>query len=282
MSTFTQISNKKTISILGCGWYGLELAKSLVKHGYIVKGSSTTIEKLKLLSALQIQPFLINIQKHKAAYDAAFFQTDILFVCIPPKRNTPEQADFFDKIAQIVDAAKLHKVKQFIFISSTAVYGDTNSEVTELTMPVPETDSGKSILRAERLLKAQKTFTSTIIRFAGLVGPARHPGRFFSRKKDVPNGKAPINLIHLNDCIGISQAIIENEAFGQIFNACAPDHPCKQDFYTAAAISAQLIPPVFKDELLNWKIVSSIHSSLLKYNFLVTNWIDWCEEDNLC
>ena len=282
MTDPVQLYNKKVISILGCGWFGLQLAKALIKDGHTVKGSSTTIEKLEVLSALQIKPFLINIQKNEGEYDAAFFQSDILFVCIPPKRKTTEQADFYHKIERIVTAAKANKIKQFIFISSTAVYGDTNSEVTELNLPVPETDSGKSMLRVEDLLKKQKAFTSTIIRFAGLVGPKRHPGRFFSDKKDIPNGKAPINLIHLNDCIGISLAIIRNEVFGLTFNACVPDHPAKQEFYIAAALNAKLTPPTFRDELLNWKIVSSVHTQLLNYNFLVTNWIDCCEEDNLC
>jgi len=281
MGNSTQVNNKKTISILGCGWYGLELAKTLVQQGHTVKGSSTTKEKLEILSAHQIQPFLINIQKDKEAHDAIFFQSDILFVCIPPKRNTAEQADFYDKIERIINAAKDHKVKQFIFISSTAVYGDVNSEVTELNLPLPETDSGRSMLKVEHLLKNQKAFTSTIIRFAGLVGPKRHPGRFFAEKKDIPNGKAPINLIHLDDCIGISLAIINNEAFGHTFNACAPDHPSKQEFYTTASLNAGLPLPVFKNELLNWKIVSSIHTPLLNYNFLVTDWINWFNKDNL-
>jgi nucleoside-diphosphate-sugar epimerase len=281
MSNPTQENNKKTISILGCGWYGLELAKALVQEGHIVNGSSTTIEKLQVLSALKIQPFLIDIQKGKEEYDNAFFKCDILFVCIPPKRNTTEQVDFYAKIERIVNAAKLHHISQLIFISSTAVYGDTNSEVTELNIPKPETDSGKSMLKVEDLLKKQKAFTSTIIRFAGLVGPKRHPGRFFAEKKDVPNGKAPVNLIHLNDCIGISLAIVRKGAFGYTFNACAPDHPSKQEFYTAAAQNAQLTPPIFKDELLNWKTVSSTHIALLNYNFCVTNWINWFNKDNL-
>jgi hypothetical protein len=33
---------KITISIAGCGWYGLNLAKELLKNDYTVKGSTTT------------------------------------------------------------------------------------------------------------------------------------------------------------------------------------------------------------------------------------------------
>jgi nucleoside-diphosphate-sugar epimerase len=278
MSNPTPIS-KKTISILGCGWFGLALAKTLIQKGYNVKGSSTTLEKLNLLSSHNIQPFLVDFKKDTANYDADFFKTDLLFICIPPKRSTSEQSDFYSKIEQIVNVATKNLIRQVLFISSTAVYGDTNEVVTELSTPRPETASGKAMLQVEQLLKNQKAFTSTIIRFAGLVGPQRHPGRFFAGKIDVPNGKAPINLIHLNDCIGLSLAILEKQSFGYTFNACAPDHPSKQEFYTLATIKAELSKPSFIDELLNWKKVSTAQKDVLNYNYLVNNWISWLNED---
>lgn len=271
-------TTKKTISILGCGWYGIELAKALVEQGHTVKGSSTTPEKIELLSTFKIQPFLINITREEENYDPVFFNTDVLFISIPPKRNTSEQADFFCKIERIKNLAVLHKVKHVIFISSTAVYGACNSEVTELSVQQPETESGKAILKAEQMLLQQNAFTSTIIRFAGLVGPDRHPGRFFAGKTDIPNGRSPINLIHLKDCIGISLAILKNDAFGGVFNACGPDHPCRQDFYALAALNTKQTIPGFKDELLDWKIVSSINSAILNYNYVVTDWMNWLNE----
>lgn len=279
MSNATK-ANQKTISILGCGWYGLELAKALIKANYHVKGSSTTPEKLPLLFSENIEPFLIDIQKDTEKYDAAFFETELLLICIPPRRNTIEHSDFYKKIERIINLVEHHKIKQLIFISSTAVYGNTDSELTELNTPIPETASGSSMLKVESLLKNRSSFTTTIIRFAGLVGPGRHPGRFFAGKSNIPNGDAPINLIHLDDCVGISMKILKDELFGFTYNACAPDHPGKGEFYTLAAVQASLTPPVFKKELLEWKIISTIHTSRLNYKYLVTNWIEWIQKDN--
>ncbi|WEK21189.1 MAG: SDR family oxidoreductase [Candidatus Pedobacter colombiensis] len=280
MNNTTAIFASKTISILGCGWYGLELAKALVAEGYPVKGSSTTIEKLETLADFQIQAFLINFQRGEEYYDPIFFQSDILFVCIPPKRSTGEQADYQYKVERIINAAKLNNIAHLIFISSTAVYADTNVEVTELDPPNPKTDSGKAIFNVENLLKSQTAFTTTILRFAGLVGPGRDPARFFAGKTEIPNGQAPINLIHLDDCIGISLGLLKNNTFGDTLNACAPDHPSKQEFYTNAAIKAGLPLPVFKNELLNWKLVSSIQPALLNYNYLISNWIEWLNKES--
>src|SRR5690606_15302388 len=121
----------------------------------------------------------------------------------------------------------------------------------------PETDSGKAMLAAEALFSENPAFQTTVIRLGGLIGPGRHPGRFFSGKKNVPNGMAPVNLIHLDDCIGLIEAVIEKNIWNGVFNACAPQHPSRQEFYSNAAKSAGLPLPHFRNELQEWKMVNS-------------------------
>jgi len=262
--------NKK-ISILGCGWYGLEMAKQLIKNGYKVKGSSTTSAKIPIMQQHGISPFIIEFQEAAENYNAAFFDCDILLISIPPKRSAAEQHTFLSKINRISKVADRYNIKNIIFISSTSVYGDGNQEVTENSVAHPDTASGKAILAAELLLKQQTAFNTTIIRFGGLTGPGRDPGKFFAGKTAIPNGNAPVNLIHLSDCIGITLQIIKNEAFGLIYNACAPGHPSRKEFYTQAASNSGLDIPVFIDELLNWKLVISKNIELyLDYKFQVS------------
>lgn len=45
------------ISILGCGWLGLPLAKALIENGFSVKGSTTSTDKLTALENDGITPF---------------------------------------------------------------------------------------------------------------------------------------------------------------------------------------------------------------------------------
>jgi nucleoside-diphosphate-sugar epimerase len=275
-------SVKQTISILGCGWYGLELAKNLITSGYSVKGSSTTAEKLPVLSDLGIQPYLIDFQEDNEHYDPAFFDADLLFISIPPKRSSGEQHAFHRKIAGIAGAAQKHQVKHVILISSTAVYGDHNLEITELTTPQPDTASGIAMLEAEKLLIAQNAFSTTVLRFGGLIGPGRNPGRFFAGKQDVPNGQAPVNLVHLTDCVNFSISLIKAEAFGHIYNVCSTDHPSRQDFYTKAAEVSGLPIPGFANELLQWKRVSTIHlAPNFHYQYLISNFSTWMDTDKL-
>jgi nucleoside-diphosphate-sugar epimerase len=266
----------KTVSILGCGWYGFSLATKFVSKGIAVRGSTTSTNKLQQLGEALIEPYLVNFSADNETYDPSFFKCDVLFVCIPPKIRAGNAEDYLNKIKRIIKAIKTNKVKQVVFISSTGVYGDLNTEVNELTAPIPDTESGRAMLKAEELLKHETDFTTTIIRFAGLIGPGRDPGRFFAGKTGVPNGKAPINLIHLTDCVGISCAIIDKEAFGFTFNACSPCHPQKADFYTKAAISSGLVKPEFLNELNNWKMVSGDNvNSILNYHYRVADLMKW-------
>ena len=99
------------------------------------------------------------------------------------------------------------------FISSTSVYGDVCGMVDEDTLPSPETLSGEILVLAEKLFTSSNSFQTTVIRFGGLVGPGRDPGRFFAGKENISNGLAPVNLIHLDDCIGIGKEIIRKNFF---------------------------------------------------------------------
>lgn len=53
------------ISILGCGWLGLPLAKQLIKKGFSVKGSTTSEEKISILKTEGIISFLISLSDSK-------------------------------------------------------------------------------------------------------------------------------------------------------------------------------------------------------------------------
>ena len=263
------------ISILGCGWYGRALAKSLIQKGISVKASATSAEKLEQLSAEGINPYLARFDADSENFDPAFFHCNILVIAITPKFRKGETTGYLPKINRIIDVIKQNQIKKVIYISSTGVYGDHNNEVSESDDPKPDTESGAILWEAEKLFQKEPAFKTTVIRFAGLVGPGRHPGRFFAGKKEIPNGLAPVNLIHLEDCVGISMAIIGKDAFGYLFNACSPDHPPKEDFYRDSTEKAGLPIPGFKHELNRHKtVISNNLNNILNYQFRIANWKD--------
>jgi nucleoside-diphosphate-sugar epimerase len=179
-------------------------------------------------------------------------------------------------LQRVIGAIVNCEVKKVILISSTGVYADQNKELTEFDDTRSETPSALILLAAEELFKQQTAFKTTIIRFGGLIGPGRDPGRFFAGKKEIPNGLAPVNMIHQDDCIGLTRALLNKDAFGYTFNACTPHHPPKSDFYTQAATKAGLAKPEFLPELKEWKIINSVSvPEVLGYDYRIKNWHNW-------
>ncbi|QXV64114.1 SDR family oxidoreductase [Mucilaginibacter achroorhodeus] len=262
-----------TISILGCGWYGLPLAKALVNDGYKIKGSTTSANKVEQLANAGIKPFVLDLSTDQSTFPDEFFDTDILIIAIPPKTRSGEGQEYLAKMEKVVESIIKHQISKVILISSTGVYADMNKMVNEDIPPDPDTESGKILLNAEALFQQRISFKTTVIRFGGLVGPGRHPGRFFAGKQGVANGLAPVNLIHLDDCIGITKTIISKNAYECTFNAVAPHHPTRADFYTQAAEQGGLALPGFILKLDRWKIVESMNvPEILNYQYDANNW----------
>ena len=130
-------------------------------------------------------------------------QCDILLISIPPKLKKGEALAYLPKLRRIIKAISLSAVKRVIYISSTGVYGDHNKTLTEPDEPMPDTETGQNTTGGGKSVQGRELHSKhTVIRFGGLVGPRRHPGRFFAGKKDMPNGLSPVNFIHLDDCVG--------------------------------------------------------------------------------
>ena len=260
------------ISILGCGWLGFPLAKSLVADGFYVKGSTTTLDRLELLSDAGIQPFLINLDVDliNGKIDSFLSESDVLIIAIPPKRKSPEVDSFHDKINRLIQHIEKSTVKKLLFISSTSVYGNAEGMINELTKPNPETESGKQLVEVENLLKQNKNFKYTILRFGGLVGVNRNPVKYLVDKANT-DASAPINLIHQDDAIGVIQEIISQGVWEETLNAVAPFYPTRQEYYSQKAKELNLPKPIFTEEkTMAYKVISSEYlQKRLNYTFKI-------------
>lgn len=271
--------NKKIekIGVIGCGWLGLPLAIELVNKGYYLKGTTTTREKLTTLSSHQIDPFLVQLNPALIGDDLkTFFNVDLLIINIPPKRNQSLANDYLDKMSNIAVAIKDSSISKIIFVSSTSVYPEDKMVVTEETAIDVNSSSAISLYNAEEIFRNLENVETTVIRMAGLIGPNRHPGRFFAGKENIPNGLAPVNLIHLDDCIGIIQMVIEKEIWGETFNGASPSHPTKAEFYNLASNRFNQTSAKFTAEEKEFKIVSS--EKLIEkyhYQFKIPNLLKW-------
>jgi nucleoside-diphosphate-sugar epimerase len=242
------------VSILGCGWLGTALANSLLHKGIAVKGSTTTSDKLG-----SVRTHLIRLETAAdSLVDPDFFDADLLVVANNVRMNDKEI--YLNRVSYTIELIRKYHIPNVIFLSSTSIYGEPNAIVDETTPPMPETISAKLLYQAEQLFQSAP-FNCTIIRLGGLYGPGRDPGRFFAGKTGIANGLAPVNLVHLDDAVSLTEKLIVNEAVNLVINAVSSDHPTRMEFYTAAAQRIGLPAPEFIAELKQWKIVNSIHSA---------------------
>lgn len=250
------------ISILGCGWLGLPLARNLLKKNHLVKGSTTTSSKLSTLEEEGIEPYLITFNPELEGNNcSSFWNSDVLVLNIPPGRSRENTIEFHTaQIQSVIDHIRVSTIGRVIFISSTSVYPESPGVVKESDTVAGKAarDSGNALLQAEAKLKENKEFDTTIIRFGGLYGYDRHPVKYLAGKQNLEKAKAPVNLIHRDDCIQITDQIIEEEITGEIFNAVSDGHPPRKMYYRAAAKAMGLEPPTFKkDTEKNYKVVSN-------------------------
>ncbi|RAR72628.1 Rossmann-fold NAD(P)-binding domain-containing protein [Flavobacterium aciduliphilum] len=262
------------ISILGCGWLGLPLAKALQKKGFRIKGSTTTFEKLNILDSEGIEAYQIQLTNEEILGPIASFLEDseILIVDIPPKLRNQSEENFVKKIKNVLIAIKKSSIKKVLFVSSTSVFADHTSwkkSIAEDDIPNPDTESGQQLWTCEKLFFEQNTFTTTIVRFGGLIGAQRHPVYMLSGKKNIVNPLAPINLIHLDDCIEILIQIIEQNAWSELIHGVAPFHPSRKEYYQNVAKELHLSQPEFNENIESvGKCITSLKlNSILNYKF---------------
>ncbi|MEM9528579.1 MAG: NAD(P)H-binding protein, partial [Bacteroidota bacterium] len=224
------------ISVLGCGWLGLPLLTRLVQDGHQVAGSSRNLATLSAITAAGGEAFLLDLPQPPPT--AFLDNTDLLIITLPPggRQLGPDaRKHYLAKLEALMPWLKQAVIPHVIFTSSTGVYGAATGEVTENHPLAPSTHSGQAVVAAEAWLQ-QQISALTILRLAGLIGPGRHPGKFFGGNgRPIRDGDAPVNLVMREDVIEAFRILIKKKLPENIFNVCANQHPAKGTYYSAAS-----------------------------------------------
>jgi nucleoside-diphosphate-sugar epimerase len=223
------------ISIIGLGWFGSPLALELKADGHEVSGSSTSEEKINAFLQKDVYAFRLKYPEMPKAIDA-----DILILNIPP---FPEELEWFK-------SWEISPETWVIFISSTSVESKTNETLSS----------------QEEWVKTLPHWT--ILRFGGLFGGERHPGKYLSGKKNLPGRLWPVNMLHLNDAIGFTKKIIELKTKSKIFTVLSSDHPTREEFYTSFCMKNNLPLPEFDQDDVSLKSPLSNEEAQKLFSFM--------------
>lgn len=204
----------RTVSILGLGYFGKPLGLALQKQGFQIKGSTRTEEKASELNALGLKAYLLNYPQFD---NRLIEEAEILVLNIPPFVNSLDWLKSFN----------LPKNVWTIFISSTS-----QSEI---------------LLEQEAWVKDH--FAKwTVVRFSGLYGEERHPGKSLSGKKNLKGQNWPVNLIHRDDCVEFIKIVIERKLQNSTYSLTADEHPTRKEFYTQYCLEKEIPLPEFDQE----------------------------------
>ncbi len=250
-------NHRKVVSIIGCGWLGLPLAKKLVALGFKVKGSTTRESRLSELTSNEITAYRLQLSASQRPVFSDLLECRTLIINIPPGRRDVEAISHYPKgIKTILEGIGKSLIDHIIYTSSTGVYQNTGHVVTEESPCFAARPGIGAIMKAEDVI-VTSGFNYTIVRLAGLVGENRQPGKWFQGREGLPGGDTPVNMIHLGDCISALLELVKSEPDNEIYNLCADRHPTKKEFYRRQSEKLKLTPPRFEAGVVAHKIVDN-------------------------
>jgi nucleoside-diphosphate-sugar epimerase len=141
---------------------------------------------------------------------------------------------FLEGTRNLVSCLGPRGIKKYVHSGSTSVYGQMDGLVVKESSPAePATETGKALVETEKVLLGafeRERFPCVLLRLAGIYGPGR--GHLFKQYlKDearIPGpGLRPINMIHLDDVVGVFIAALKHGRTGEIYNV-ADDEPVAQ------------------------------------------------------
>lgn len=223
------------IVVIGSGWLGLPLAAHLHQQGHAVTATrrSASLPDATGFPVVQFSPATGPFEIVQ--------QADVVIFAFPPDRSAFEA--YANDCLHI--AAHTTADCHILLISSTSVYPSTVLLADESAADNAD-PSRNAILFAERSLKEQVGNRLTILRLAGLIGPGRYPVSAMSKSGKTYNGLDPVNVIHLDDAVGLSTFLVENNFRGETVNGCSGNHPSKKDYYSWMAEQLGIHPPSFE------------------------------------
>lgn len=248
---------KQNIGIMGCGWLGTPLAKQLLELEYNVKGTTTAENKLDSLELLGISAFQLDLfNLDHEVLNHFLYKMDVLILTIPPNRSEHEPS-YANNFSKLIPYLIENEIKQVVMMSSVSVYKPSKEVVTEDTKAFSCEQTAQQILAAENVLLNESAFKTCIMRLGGLFGNDREPVRYICAKEVLDNPLLPINMVHLDDIIQFSIAVLQQDLdYEAIFNIVSPHYQNRLDYYTQRAEINQLVLPRSGEN--NWALERSV------------------------
>ncbi|MCL1842344.1 MAG: NAD-dependent epimerase/dehydratase family protein [Defluviitaleaceae bacterium] len=207
------MNNNAKILVVGVGGY---IGKNFAEYAAFRKNSSFTIDMVSSRDN-------VWALKNFAGYDSVIFA-----VGIAHRKQTKKNRHLYfavnrDLAVSVAEKAKSAGVRQFIYLSSMAVYGKKEGEISAHTIPNPAHNDyyGTSKFQAENALNklADENFCVAVIR-PPLVYGENCPGKYGKLEKlakylpIVPDNKNKRSMIYIDNLSEFLCTVIESQKGG--------------------------------------------------------------------
>jgi len=188
--------------IFGCGYLGVRVAQLWHGAGETVYVVTRSADRASEFQSAGYETLVADVTQPETLVDLPEVDTAVFAVGFDRSAGYSIHEVYAQGVKNVL-AALPSPVKQFIYISSTGVYGPAGGDwVDENTPPNPQRDGGKASLAAEQsLYEAGRDGQVVILRLAGIYGPNRIP--YLAKLRAGEPIAAPsegwLNLIHVDD-----------------------------------------------------------------------------------
>lgn len=221
-------------AILGCGYVGTRLARALLAEGgHRVRVCARNGARLSPLADAGAEVHAIDAAKSRAFGPALYgLQSPIVVYSIPPLPQLPSG----EALRRAAEAAAAVGASRFIYLSSTAVYGETpDGETVDEQTPVAigDAEAVTRIAEESAVDMARLAGLSTVVlRLSAIYGPGRGVRERLKAGsyKLLDEGTHYFSRVHVDDIVGIVRAAAERAPSGAVF-CVADDRPTTQREY---------------------------------------------------
>ncbi|SEF46821.1 SDR family oxidoreductase [Nitrosomonas ureae] len=233
---------KKILLIIGCGDVALRTVPLLKTH-YRILGLYRNADRADLLRANDVTPIYGNLDCLKSLKKLAGIAHLVLHLAPPPnygKRDTRT----LHLLSALTKKKKTNPVilpQRLIYISTSGVYGDCQSNLIDETHPVqPENDRAIRRVFAEKQIRSwgkRNHISTCIVRVPGIYAANRLP---LQRLRDghptlLDAEDSYTNHIHAEDLAQIIFAAIRFAKTNRIYHACDNSHLKMGEYFDLVA-----------------------------------------------
>jgi nucleoside-diphosphate-sugar epimerase len=203
------------VAILGCGYVGIALGRTLASTGHDPVGVRRSTDGIEAIREAGFEAVQADVTD--PAVLAAVPDVDAVVFAASSGGSGADAAReiYVDGLAGAIEhfADRDQPPDRLLYTSSTGVYGDHGGDWVDETTPIEPTTTKTQVLADAESVAIERAervgMEPTVVRLAGLYGPDRYRiGRFLDR----PVTEGWSNLLHREDAAGICRFLLERTA----------------------------------------------------------------------